>query len=120
MTVRQLENAAAIPAAELEDWGPPKNVGDSTCQLRGIQLIENPDGSEGGVWECTPGRFVREIMQAELTTFLSGSAIFHPEEGEPIEISAGDVLYFPENTRGTWEVRETVRKAYLCFNLRND
>jgi uncharacterized cupin superfamily protein len=117
MSSRQLKNAVAVPTAELEDWGRPKNVGDSTCHLRGIQLVENPDGSEGGVWECTPGDFVREIVQAELTTFLSGRAIFHPEEGEPIEILAGDVLYFPENTRGTWEALEAVRKAYLCFDL---
>jgi uncharacterized cupin superfamily protein len=49
---------------------------------------------------------------------LTGRAIFHPENGEPIEIEAGDVLFFPENTRGTWEIIETVRKAYLCYSLR--
>ena len=68
--------------------------------------------------ESTPGKFTREIMQAELTTFLTGRAIFHPEKGGPIEIEAGDVLFFPENTRGTWEILETERKAYLCYNLR--
>lgn len=118
MSIRQLKHVTSIPAADLDDWGKPKTVGEPTCHLRGIQLIENPDGSEGGIWECTPGKFVREIMQAELTTFLTGRAIFHPEEGDPVEIEAGDVLFFPENTRGTWEVIETVRKAYLCYNLR--
>ncbi len=119
MSIRQLKNVPAIASEQLDDWGEPKALGEPTCHLRGIQIIENDDGSEGGIWECTPGRFVREIMQAELTTFLSGRAIFHPEVGEPVEISAGDVLYFPENTRGTWEVLETVRKAYLCFDLRS-
>ena len=118
MSIRQLKDVAGIPAGKLDDWGIPKTVGEPTCRLRGIQLVENPDGSEGGIWECSPGKFVREIMQAELTTFLAGRAIFHPEHGDPIEITAGDVLFFPENTRGTWEVIETVRKAYLCYNLR--
>ena len=119
MSIRQLKEVAQIPPEKLDDWGKPKTVGEPTCPLRGIQIIENEDGSEGGIWECTPGKFVREIMQAELTTFLSGRAIFHPEQGDPVEIGAGDVLFFPENTRGTWEVLETVRKAYLCYNLRD-
>ncbi len=118
MSIRQIKNAAKIPTSELDDWGTPMTIGEPTCHLKGTQLIENEDGSEGGIWECTPGKFTREIMQAELTTFLTGRAIFQPENGDPIEIEAGDVLYFPENSRGTWEVIETVRKAYLCFDLK--
>jgi hypothetical protein len=119
VSIRKLKNAAHIPTEDLDDWGPPKTIGEPKCHLRGIQLIENADGSEGGIWECTPGKFTREIMQAELTTFLTGRAIFHPENGDPIEIEAGDVLFFPENSKGTWEIVETVRKAYLCYNLRD-
>lgn len=78
--------------------------------------VNNADGSEAGIWECTPGKFIREVMHAELTTFLAGRCVFHPEEGEPIEINAGDVLFFPENSKGTWEIIETVRKAYLMYH----
>ena len=42
-------------------------------------------------------------------------ALFHPDDGEAIEIKAGDTMYFDENSKGTWEVLETVRKAYLTF-----
>jgi uncharacterized cupin superfamily protein len=117
MSIRQLKSVTSIPTKDLDDWGTPMTIGEPKCQLRGIQLVENADGSEGGIWECTPGKFTREIMQAELTTFLSGRAIFHPEVGDPVEIGPGDVLFFPENTRGTWEVIETLRKAYLCYDL---
>lgn len=117
MAILQLKDAKNIPTEKLDDWGTPKTIGEPVCHLNGIQMIENEDGSEGGIWECTPGKFTREIMQAELTTFLTGHAIFHPEDGDPIEIKAGDVLYFPENSKGTWEIIETVRKAYLCYNL---
>lgn len=43
----------------------------------------------------------------------------HPcirKKGDPIEINAGDVLFFPENSKGIWEIIETVRKAYLMYH----
>jgi len=120
MSIIQLKDANNIPIEKLTDWGTPKTIGEPTCHLNGLQIIENQDGSEGGIWECTPGKFTREIMQAELTTFLKGHAIFHPEDGDPIEIKAGDVLFFPENSKGTWEIIETVRKAYLCYNINKE
>jgi uncharacterized cupin superfamily protein len=54
-------------------------------------------------------------MGAEISTFVKGHALFHPDDGETIEIRAGDTVYFDENSKGTWEVQETVRKAYLTF-----
>lgn len=100
MSIKQLKSARDIASDKLDDWGTPKTIGEPVCHLKGLQMVENEDGSEGGIWECTPGKFTREIMQAELTTFLQGHAVFHPENGSPIEIKAGDVLYFPENSRG--------------------
>ena len=117
MKIARISDAVNIPSEELEDWGAPKSVGEPVPQLRGLTLSENADGSESGIWECTPGKFVREIMQAEMVTFLSGHCIFHPEEGDPVEIKGGDVLFFPENSKGTWEIIETVRKAYLIYSL---
>jgi len=116
MSIIKIKDAANIPSKQLEDWGTPKTVGEPTCRLRGLFISEKEDGSEAGIWECTPGKFIREVMHAELTTFLAGRCIFHPEKGEPIEINAGDVLFFPENSRGTWEIIETVRKAYLMYH----
>jgi uncharacterized cupin superfamily protein len=109
MSIIKIKDAANIPSEQLEDWGTPKTIGEPICQLRA-------DGSEAGIWECTPGKFIREVMHAELTTFLAGRCVFHPEKGEPIEINAGDVLFFPENSKGTWEIIETVRKAYLMYH----
>ena len=43
--------------------------------------------------------------------------VFLPENVDPIEIKGGDVLFFPENSKGTWEVIETVRKAYLIYDI---
>ena len=71
MAIKQVKNVADIPSDELEDWGPvPQSISETVSHLRGRIINENPDGSEAGIWECTPG---------------------------------------------TWEVLETVRKAYLSF-----
>ena len=54
-------------------------------------------------------------MDAEISSFVKGHALFHPDDGETVVIKAGDTVYFDENSLGTWEVLETVRKAYLTF-----
>ena len=87
------------------------DVQAQVSQLRGRVINEHPDGSEAGIWECTPGTWTRQVMDAEISNFVKGHALFHPDDGEAIEISAGDTVYFDENSKGTWEVLETVRKA---------
>jgi uncharacterized cupin superfamily protein len=69
-----------------------------------------------GVWECSPGVWRRQVVQAEFCHFLSGRAIFYPDEGEPIAIGAGDVVHFPENSAGHWDILEQCRKIFLVFD----
>ncbi len=116
MAVKQTKAVATIPSSELEDWGPVElPASEIVSKLRGIVINQHPDGSEAGVWECTPGTWTRQVMDAELSTFVSGHALFHHEGGETVDIRAGDTVYFDENSRGTWEVLATARKTYLTF-----
>ena len=71
---------------------------------------------EAGVWECSPGIWRRQILQAELCHFVSGHAFFTPEGGDKFEIKAGDAVFFPPSSAGVWDVRETIRKSYVTFN----
>ncbi len=57
---------------------------------------------------------------AEFCHFLSGRAIFTPEEGEPVIFGAGDVAHFPENSRGVWEIVETSRKIFMLLDEERD
>ena len=59
MKIIKVDGAADIASEKLEDWGVPKTIGEQVCKLSGIILSENEDGSEAGIWECTPGKFVR-------------------------------------------------------------
>ncbi|MBJ7547120.1 DUF861 domain-containing protein, partial [Pseudomonas sp. OA3] len=52
--------------------------------------VERSDGVETGIWECTPGRWRRQIVQQEFCHFVAGRCTFTPDGGEPIEIRAGD------------------------------
>ena len=116
MAIKPVKDVANIPSNELDDWGPVQlPVSDQISQLRGIVINEDEDGSEAGIWECTPGTWTRQVMDAEISSFVQGHALFHPDEGETIEIRAGDTVYFDNNSKGTWEVLETTRKAYLTF-----
>ena len=116
MAIKQISSVASIPSDELDDWGPvPQPISELVSQLRGRVLNENPDGSEAGIWECSPGTWTRLVMDAEISSFVSGHALFHPEDGPTVEIKAGDTVYFDNNSKGTWEVLETTRKAYLTY-----
>ncbi|GAB5413567.1 MAG: cupin domain-containing protein [Congregibacter sp.] len=116
MAVRQVNAVADIPSEELDDWGPVGlPISETVSQLRGLIINEHDDGSEAGIWECTPGTWTRQIMDAELSTFVKGHAIVHHENGETYDIHAGDTVYFDEKSCGTWEILETSRKTYLTF-----
>lgn len=73
------------------------------------------DGSDIGIWECNPGHFIRQVLQAEYSYIISGKCIFTCENGKEIPLSAGDTVFFPPNTRGEWHIIEKLRKSYLIL-----
>ena len=42
--------------------------------------------------------------------------LLHAGGRRTFEIKAGDAIFFPPNSRGIWDVRETIRKTYVTFN----
>jgi len=106
---------------KLEDWGPVKvPVGDGpVAQLYGKHLELDPaNGTETGVWECTPGVWRRQVTQSESCTFVKGHAFFHADSGETLELKPGVAVFFPAKTTGIWDVRETLRKVYMTVEPR--
>ena len=80
-----------------------------------VTCVERNDGVETGIWECTPGRWRRQIVQQEFCHFIKGRCTFTPDGGEPLVIEAGDALMLPANSTGTWDILETVRKTYVLI-----
>lgn len=93
-------------------------IGEPVAELRCLESVSFAEKQvEAGVWECSPGVWRRQVTQAELCHFVSGHAYFTPEQGIKIEIKAGDAVFFPPNSRGVWDVRETLRKTYVTFSF---
>jgi len=102
---------------ELPDAGPVSvPIGEPVARLKCLEAFTDQEKQvEAEVWECSPGVWRRQITQAELCHFVAGHCVFTPDGGEPLEIHAGDAVFFPANTRGIWNIKETVRKTYLVF-----
>jgi uncharacterized cupin superfamily protein len=119
--IKRLANTAGLPSAALEDWGKvAEPIGEPVAQLRGMSPTEKDSSGvnlepDFGIWECTPGKWNRQIRKAEFAHFISGRATFHAKSGQVIEINAGDALYFPAESLGVWEIHETVRKTYILL-----
>jgi uncharacterized cupin superfamily protein len=109
MTITLLRDTATI--AGLQEQGTPaRPTSEPPCRLTGIDVVlEGAGSNDCGVWKCTPGRFERQLEQAEVMHIVAGRGAFTAESGETIEFRAGDTLFFPARTRGEWRVDETLR-----------
>lgn len=113
-----LTNLDRAARENLHDRGPvPMPLGEIVSRLSVLPLADDEgSGRRIGIWECTPGRWPRQQMAAEFAIILSGRCSFTPTDGTEIAIGPGDVVSFPANTTGTWDVTETVRKIYLLVS----
>ncbi|MDP9940542.1 cupin domain-containing protein [Ectopseudomonas alcaliphila] len=103
------------PNVALEESNPVAVPLSEPVAVASTTSVERSDGVETGIWECTPGRWRRQIVQQEFCHFVAGRCTFTPDGGEPIEIRAGDALMMPANTLGIWDIQETVRKTYVLI-----
>lgn len=112
MSITHFKNTASVALADSAPVAVPLS---ETIAIASTTSVERPDGVETGIWECTPGRWRRQIVQQEFCHFIQGRCTFTPDGGEPMEIQAGDALMLPANSTGVWDVQETVRKTYVLI-----
>lgn len=99
---------AATPVAE--------PLGEPIAQTRMAQLQHSADQKVStGLWECTPGVWRRQVLKQEFSHIVEGQGVFTPDGGTPVAFQAGDALYFPANSFGTWQIEKTVRKTFVIF-----
>lgn len=69
-----------------------------------------------GVWECGPGEFTAvRANSTEICQILSGSGTVRGADGTSAELRPGSLLVLPMGWRGTWVVKETIRKSYVLI-----
>ena len=100
-------------AGPLRDWGPVPTMIEGRSETSGILLHKGSDGSECGVWQCTPGTWACHVVRDEFCHFLSGRCTYTHETGETIEIEPDTAAFFPAGWNGTCRIHETVRKVYM-------
>jgi uncharacterized cupin superfamily protein len=113
MSITQFKNTATLTLKESNPVAVPLGL---PVAVASTTSVERDDGVETGVWECTPGRWRRQIVAQEFCHFIQGRCTFTPDDGgETLHIEAGDALMLPANTLGIWDIQETVRKTYVLI-----
>ncbi len=107
-------NASKLSAG-LADWGDVPEMIEGQSRTSGVLLHKGDDGSEAGIWVCTPGFWRCHVERDEFCHFLAGSCTYTHESGEEIEVRPETTAFFPAGWEGTCRVRETVRKAYAIY-----
>lgn len=110
-------SASELKGLPLKQWGQGKafgNLGPSAISGKRLDVAGGAIDS-WGVWEASPGSFIREVKAGEFMHILAGECTFTPDDGEEMTISAGDYLFFPPDTRGVWRILSPVRKLYMLF-----
>jgi len=94
------------------------------CSLKegdmGKIKIEKPDAGKlknlgvdsWPIWEKGVSRFDWSYDEQETCYILEGKAKVEPEEGEPVEFQAGDLVTFPKGLNCIWEISSPIRKHY--------
>jgi len=80
-----ISQPATIRKEDLHQLGPVKKPLDGpTAHLVGKKFIDDMPGIDSmGIWECSPGRWQRTIMQEEFAHFLTGS------QPDPVVVDIG-------------------------------
>ncbi|WP_404939781.1 cupin domain-containing protein [Pseudomonas sp. JDS08PS003] len=112
MSITQFKHAATVT---LDESAPVAVPLGTPVAVTSVTAVERSDGVETGIWECTPGRWRRQIVAQEFCHFIQGRCTFTPDHGEPLHIEAGDALMLPANSTGIWDIQETVRKTYVLI-----
>lgn len=90
-----------------------ERVIDGDPQFRTWNLDEADGGIYAGIWESTPGKWRVEYDEWEFCHLLSGRSVLTEDGAEPRTLRAGDSFVIRPGFRGSWEVVETTRKAYV-------
>ncbi len=65
------------------------------------------------VWSKGIAEFEWHYEQKETSYIIEGKAIITPDNGEPVTIEAGDMIFFPKGLKCVWKIIEPIEKNYL-------
>lgn len=63
-------------------------------------------------WACGVCRFPWEYHEDETCYIKASFVVVETEDGEKVEIKAGDLVTFPKGLKCIWDVKEPIDKVY--------
>ena len=106
LTREGIEPATTRPAADALVSGDPVHTSWD---------YEDRDGLYAGIWQSTPGAWRFNYTEWEYIRVHSGRAVLTCDDGQVIEMAAGDSLVIRPGLSGIWEVTETLLKDYVIL-----
>lgn len=104
----------SVAAATVEMPEPQPKPTSVSDQLESSLEVWGDAVTDTGVWECDPGEFTADRSGAtEVCHIISGSGTVVGEDGTSADIGPGTLLVLPRGWRGTWFVKEAIRKTYV-------
>jgi uncharacterized protein len=76
------------------------------------EMLEEMGVSGWPIWEKEVSRFDWTYSDKETCYILEGKVVVEPENGDPVEFAAGDMVTFPSGLNCMWDIKEAVRKHY--------
>ncbi|MGW4101114.1 cupin domain-containing protein [Mycobacterium sp. NPDC004974] len=94
---------------DLEDKPRP----DSDAAVRLQRLYANAEDTQfHGVWQAEPGTHAN-LPGQETVVILAGKATVSGQNGDSIDVAAGDLVFIDAGEVTTWKVHETIRKVFV-------
>lgn len=104
----------SVTATTVEMPEPQPKPTSVSGQLESLLELWGDAVTDTGVWECDPGEFTADRSGAtEVCHIISGSGTVVGEDGTSADIGPGTLLVLPRGWRGTWFVKEAIRKTYV-------
>ncbi len=76
-------------------------------------LLKELGAAHWPTWEKEVSVFPWEFVTTETALILEGECEMTPEDGSPsTTFKAGDLVVFPLGFKGTWEVKQALKKRY--------
>ncbi len=76
------------------------------------QILEELDVLSWPIWEKEESEFPWEYDMEEICYILSGEATITPQDGDPVKIGPGDLVFFTCGMKCVWRIHSTIRKHY--------
>jgi uncharacterized cupin superfamily protein len=110
LTARQVRKSSEpLPPMPLA----AESIREGKPEAFGAVLLQSDDKRvSSGLWECSPGRFTWDFVWDEFVHVHSGHVIVTTQDGQRIELRAGDFATFPRGLKTEWQVLEKVRKTF--------